>query len=335
MTKLNTASVLAFERNLDVSDAFFWQSNSQDEMQAVTPVSIVEKSVRGTISNRLSKKDASDANKDHAKLDAKVESANLQKVDSAALDAERDTLIARWSCKVLPFNGKPNVCNDQEYQQALESVVQGYIEEHGVAELAKRYALNIVNGRWLWRNRVGAEGISITIECGDATYSFDDAKQYALNSFDSNDDKLQKLSNLIEQGLLGKAFVILYVEAKAVVGFGQEVFPSQELILDTGKTKSKVLYQVNGKAGMHSQKVANAIRTIDTWYKDAEFPIAIEPYGAVTTMGKAFRQPKQKQDFYTLFDNWVLKGEKPDVEQQHYVMAVLIRGGVFGASGKE
>lgn len=335
MTKLTTASVLAFERNLDISDAFFWQANSQRENTQSNPVQIVEKSVRGTISNRLNKKDASDANKDHAKLDAKVENANLQKVDAASLDVENDTLVARWSCKVLPFDGKPNVCNDQDYQQALEAVVQGYLEEHGVTELAKRYAINIANARWLWRNRVGAERIQVSVQCGDETLVFDDAKQLSLHSFDANDEKLKKLSAFIEQGLLGEAFIILYVEAKAVVGFGQEVFPSQELILDTGKTKSKVLYQVNGKAGMHSQKVGNAIRTIDTWYNDAEFPIAIEPYGAVTTMGKAFRQPKQKQDFYSLFDNWVLKGDKPEVAQQHYVMAVLIRGGVFGASGKE
>ena len=51
---------------------------------------------------------------------------------------------------------------------------------------------------------------------------------------------------------------------------------------------------------MHSQKIGNAIRTIDTWYPDAEFPIAIEPYGAVTTMGRAFRQPKQKTRFLHL-----------------------------------
>lgn len=58
--------------------------------------------------------------------------------------------------------------------------------------------------------------------------------------------------------------------------------------------------------------------------------IAVEPYGSVTSRGVACRQPKEKLDFYTLLDNWVTKGMKPDVEQQHYVMAVLIRGGVFG-----
>ena len=61
--------------------------------------------------------------------------------------------------------------------------------------------------------------------------------------------------------------------------------------------------------------------------------IAVEPYGSVTTQGKAYRQPKQKLDFYTLLDNWLLKDQVPPVEQQHFVMAVLIRGGVFGDAG--
>lgn len=331
MTKLTTASVLAFERNLDISDAFFWQTDSKKENASVTDVKIVEKSVRGTISNRLKSAIANDV----AKLDAETEKANLQKVDAAALDVENDTLIARWSCKVLPFTGQPSVCNDQDYQQALVQVVKDYLEEHGVKELAKRYAINIANARWLWRNRVGAETIQVNVQCGDKTISFDDAKTYSLNNFDQEDKNIQTLATWVEKGLLGEEFIILYIEAKAVVGYGQEVFPSQELILDTAKTKSKVLYQVNNRAGMHSQKVGNAIRTIDNWYDEAEFPVAAEPYGAVTTMGKAFRQPKQKKDFYSLFDNWILKGEKPAAEQQHYVMAILIRGGVFGASGKE
>jgi CRISPR-associated protein Csy3 len=56
----------------------------------------------------------------------------------------------------------------------------------------------------------------------------------------------------------------------------------------------------------------------------------VEPYGSVTSRGRAYRQPKQKNDFYSLLDSWVLKDAAPRVEQQHYVMATLIRGGVFG-----
>lgn len=64
-------------------------------------------------------------------------------------------------------------------------------------------------------------------------------------------------------------------------------------------------------------------------------PIAIEPYGAVTNLGKAYRTPKDKADFYTLFDRFALGESLADKAQEHYVMAVLVRGGVFGQSGKD
>lgn len=345
-TELKTASVLAFERVLDISDGFFWQENSTDKNPLRTIVTVQEKSVRGTISNRLKNAIANDP----AKLDAEIEKANLQKVDSASLDEHNDTLVAKFTCKVLPFTGKPSVCNDQDYAKALANVVADYQENQGLGELAKRYAVNMVNARWLWRNRVGAEKIQIKVVLNNDENSaliFDDAKAFSLHSFEVQNADLDKLASWIEQGLTGKTFVILSVEARAVVGYGQEVYPSQELILDTGSKKSKVLYRVGdvskNHAGLHSQKISNAIRTIDDWYdvKDdvladgKKTVIAAEPYGAVTTLGMAFRQPKDKQDFYSLFDKWVLKGEKPSVNQQHYVMAVLIRGGVFGESGKE
>ena len=336
-TELKTASVLAFERVLDISDASFWQKDSQNADSQASIVTVQEKSVRGTISNRLKNAVANDP----AKLDAETQKANLQRVDSSSLDESNDTLIAKFTCKVLQFTGKPNVCNDQDYQQALLAVVADYQQSQGVSELAKRYATNIVNARWLWRNRVGAEKITVTVRFNQQTLTFN-AKDFTLNEFNADDKNLAQLAQWIEQGLTGQAFVILSIEAQAHVGYGQEVYPSQELILDTGSKKSKVLYRVGditkNHAGMHSQKVSNAIRTIDTWYpeyEDNHFPIAIEPYGAVTTLGKAFRQPKQGKDFYNLFDKWVLKGEKPEVSQQHYVMGVLIRGGVFGESGKE
>lgn len=128
---------------------------------------------------------------------------------------------------------------------------------------------------------------------------------------------------------------MIEVEAFVKVGKGQEIYPSEELILDKGKgKKSKVLYQVNGVAAMHSQKLGNAIRTIDTWYptRDGQKnkPIAVEPYGAVTNLGIAYRSPKEKKDFYTLFDAWSAGDTLESADDQNYVMAVLVRGGVFG-----
>ncbi|WIM83090.1 type I-F CRISPR-associated protein Csy3 [Gallibacterium anatis] len=333
MSTITTATVLAFERRLDISDAVFSQKSSSTGQSA--PVRITEKAVRGTISNRLKNAIANDP----VKLDAEIQKANLQTVDIAALDHDKDTLIVSWSCKVLPFTGQPNVCNNPEYQKVLEETVQNYLNNTGLSELAYRYAYNIINARWLWRNRMNAEkiNIKITFNNSDEMLEFKDVKPFSLNNFDYKDEKLTKLATYIEKGFKGEQFVLINIEAEVLMGTGQEVYPSQELILDNSSArKSKILYQINDIAGIHSQKIGNAIRTIDTWYEpNAAFPISVEPYGAVTTLGRAFRQPKQKLDFYTLFDDWILRGQAPTPEQQYFVIAVLIRGGIFGASGKE
>lgn len=335
--KLTTASVLAFERKLDPSDAVFHAGRWDDRAQshAWQPVTVREKSVRGTISNRLKAKD-----QDPAKLDAAIENPNLQTVDVAALPAEADTLKVQFTLRVLGGAGTPSACNSAAYQAKLLATVQGYVQQHGFGELARRYAANLANGRFLWRNRAGAEQVEVTVEQmqnGQAahTWCFDALalNTRAVGAINTEAKGLDELGQAMAAGLAGSQHVLLRVTAFVRQGAGQEVFPSQELILDKGSAgKSKTLYHVDGVAAIHSQKIGNAIRTIDTWYEGAEElgPIAVEPYGSVTTQGKAYRQPKQKLDFYTLLDNWLLKDQVPPVEQQHFVMAVLIRGGVFG-----
>ena len=335
--KLTTASVLAFERKLDPSDAVFHAGRWDDRAQshAWQPVTVRAKSVRGTISNRLKAKD-----QDPAKLDAAIENPNLQTVDVAALPAEADTLKVQFTLRVLGGAGTPSACNSAAYQAKLLATVQGYVQQHGFGELARRYAANLANGRFLWRNRAGAEQVEVTVEQmqnGQAahTWSFDALalNTRAVGAINTEAKGLDVLGQAMAAGLTGSQHVLLRITAFVRQGAGQEVFPSQELILDKDSAgKSKTLYHVDGVAAIHSQKIGNAIRTIDTWYEGAEElgPIAVEPYGSVTTQGKAYRQPKQKLDFYTLLDNWLLKDQVPPVEQQHFVMAVLIRGGVFG-----
>ena len=335
--KLTTASVLAFERKLDPSDAVFHAGRWDDRAQshAWQPVTVRAKSVRGTISNRLKAKD-----QDPAKLDAAIENPNLQTVDVAALSAEADTLKVQFTLRVLGGAGTPSACNSAAYQAKLLATVQGYVQQHGFGELARRYAANLANGRFLWRNRAGAEQVEVTVEQmqnGQAahTWCFDALalNTRAVGAINTEAKGLDELGQVMAAGLAGSQHVLLRITAFVRQGAGQEVFPSQELILDKDSAgKSKTLYHVDGVAAIHSQKIGNAIRTIDTWYEGAEElgPIAVEPYGSVTTQGKAYRQPKQKLDFYTLLDNWLLKDQAPPVEQQHFVMAVLIRGGVFG-----
>ncbi|RMX06659.1 type I-F CRISPR-associated protein Csy3 [Corticibacter populi] len=336
---LKTASVLAFERKLDPSDALLHSGNWDAIGQSAPwlPVALRPKSVRGTISNRLKTKD-----QDPAKLDAAIENPNLQTVDVATLPADADTLKVSFTLRVLPGTGTPSACNNADYQAKLKATVDGYVQANGFGELAKRYAHNLANGRFLWRNRQGAEQVRIDIakiEQGKAAQSWRfDALALGLRNFEAGSAAADRdaLAALIAKGLAGDEHVLLQITAYVRAGAGQEVFPSQELILERGRgDKSKTLYHVNDVAAIHSQKLGNAIRTVDDWYEGAGElgPIAVEPYGSVTTQGKAYRQPKQKQDFYNLLDDWILKDKVPALEQQHFVVAVLIRGGVFGDAG--
>lgn len=337
---LKTASVLAFERKLDPSDGLMfsssWEERSDSEKHI--PIAIREKSVRGTISNRLKAKE-----QDPAKLDAQIENPNLQTVDVAALPSKHDTLVVRFTLRILGGTGTPSACNNAAYQDRLKEVVDQYQKEHGFDELAQRYATNLANGRFLWRNRVGAEQAEVTINRitkGERTEKWHfDAYELPMRDFSSehaHSSDVKALADHIRAALSGEQNLLLEVVAAVRLGAGQEIFPSQELVLDRGnRDKSKTLYQVDQVAGIHSQKLGNALRTIDTWYPKDDGrdvgPIAVEPYGSVTTQGTAFRQPKQKVDFYSLLDKWVLKDETPkQTGDQHFVMATLVRGGVFG-----
>ena len=331
------ATVLSFEKKIVLSDALMYGTTWDDRQGRATALSLREKSVRGTISNRLK---AAVAN-DPAKLNAEVEKPNLQTVDAASLLMDQDTLKVTFTMKILPGAAIPAACNVADHKASILNMGQRYAEQYGFGELAKRYALNLANARFLWRNRVGAEDLEVQVKADDKQwlfYSYD----YSLQNFDNSDATVETLAEQIESALSGKIpYLLLEITAFAKIGKGQEVYPSEELILDKWKgKKSKVLYEVNGTAAMHSQKLGNAIRTIDTWYnayetKDGVGPISVEPYGTVTNLGKAFRNPKEKCDFYTLFDKYSLGADFDSPEAAHYVMAMLIRGGVFGASGKE
>ncbi len=337
---LTVPGVLSFERKLSPSDARMFSSRWDGGDPTPRPLKLSEKSVRGTISNRL-KTAAAD---DPAKIDAEMRKPNLQRVDTCNLPEEHDTLVVRLTVKVQSQLGQPTACNSSEFRESLAAQVAGYLERTGARDLGVRYATNLANGRWLWRNRVGAEFIEVTIQqladpspAGPWTF---DAASLGLTDFEHEDAGILQMGDLIAKTLTGdRDFLLLDVTARVKLGASQEVYPSQEIMQDapSGKgAKSKFLYAVDGVAAMHSQKIGNAIRTIDTWYTDEvdARPIAVESYGSVTTEGRAYRDGKAADHFYKLFDRWSTGGPI-DPPQEHYVVAMLVRGGVFGKSEKE
>lgn len=326
-TALTLPSVLAFSRKLEVSDALMasglWSDIAQSD--AWQPIALHEKRNRATKSQYGAK-------------DEEKSEPNLSWGDDATLPHDADTLRVKFTLKILGRLEEPTACNTPQFEEKVIEIVKAYRAEHQFKELATRYANNIVNGRFLWRNRVGAESVSIKVKHGEQNWFFN-GYDYKLDEFTSPDDTkhpFTQLVTVIQNGLTGDKFEYLEITAFSKLGFGQHVFPSQEMVLGIPKgEKSKILFKLNDCAAMHSEKIGNALRTIDTWYAEdnSAKAIAIEPYGSVTSRGEAHRITNNgsKNDFYTLFLKWLKDGEIP-AEQQHYVIATLIRGGVFGGN---
>lgn len=142
------ASVLAFEKKLIPSDGYFY-GTSWENRNEQTPLKLIPKSVRGTISNRLKPAVAGDP----MKLNAEVEKANLQTVDACALGEHQDTLKVGFTLKVLGGVENPSACNNETFLKSYNDVAKNYIATYGFTELAKRYALNIANARFMAQPR--------------------------------------------------------------------------------------------------------------------------------------------------------------------------------------
>ena len=323
-------SVLAFSATIAPSYGSMygtvWEKRQNKEY--ATPLKLQEKTVRGVIGNRDPK-------------DKDICNANPKTIDSCSLNVGQDTLIVKYTVKFTPNFLKPECCSDLDFLSQLMNIVDSFRKNDGCKELARRYATNILNGRTLWRNSIADE---IEVEIGtNISKEKIVANAYDLNirDFNKNSPALDTLTKILSDFFNGKEenkYLMLDVNIYAKIGYSQTVYPSQEFVNDKNKgkevgKKGKFLYSVNEIAALHSQKIGNAIRKIDTWYPECESldigPISVEAYGSVTTISKAFRDPKSKKDFFTLFDKFAL-GEKLEPEDELYVMAMLIRGGVFG-----
>ncbi|MCB1936181.1 MAG: type I-F CRISPR-associated protein Csy3 [Nitrosomonas sp.] len=341
--KIPLPSMLSFERKLECSDGLMFSGNwdekeQKDKWQSIPVVPRQNRSTQSAYGiNDVDKTKPNPVSSDS---------------DDANLPMDNDTLKVSFTLRLVGNLGKPFACNKPDFAEAIEDKVTTFKNSKGIEELAFRYAYNIANGRFLWRNRVGAEQIEIYVSQGEESMEFN-AYDFSLKDFEKNKDNpsLQKLADLFKTGLLGgdDTFVLVEVDAYVKLGKGQHVYPSQEM--NMGEKKKK-LFQLNKCAALHNVKIGNAIRTVDSWYGDTMLiksegkdktalveiesenknPIAIEPYGSVTQHGRAYRPAKI--DLYTLMMDWVNQQDGIHEDQQKFVVANLIRGGVFGGDAE-
>jgi CRISPR-associated protein Csy3 len=335
MTTLTMPSVLAFDRKLEPSDALMYSGKWENiaTEKSWQTIELFERHNRAVKSNFKQ-----EILENEAELQKQIAEANLAWGDDAALSHEHDTLKLSFTLRVVSGINRPSVCNKVDFEKAYSERIEDYVQSN-IEQLANRYAYNIANGRFLWRNRVGAQEIKIIVKhSGLSEPLIFDAYEYPLKNTTSDNQMLAVLTELIQSGFVSGKAVLLTIEAYAKLGEGQRVWPSQEMILKSPPgEKSRHLFslKVNDKnvAAMHCEKIGNALRTIDDWYpsfKETQSPIAIEAYGSVTQRGVAYRSTKN--DFKSLLLKWLNTDDNGSIEEndKHFVVAMLIRGGVFG-----
>jgi len=354
--------VSAFKRTSVISDASMF--NLVDGVKA-DPVLVIRHGIMGT--KNVLKSDEAGENSHTVNSD---EVRNLQVTDSAKLSPSANGMHIEFTLSLLDLSHslhsvaagkKDDASLISEYRDSVYGFVARAKESSGLAEVANRTARNILNGRWLWRNRLIAKAINIAVECDQQSLAQADALSLPLDHFDDYSDQELALGKELTSQMKGeklstlKVMATVYTRAQGVV----EVYPSQNYLekkkaenkkTENKKTESGVsrsLYvhhapdlmrnmhspSITGYAAIRDQKVGNALRTIDTWYpSDSKQPkpIPVEPMGANLEEQRFFRQ-KKSSSFELLKSLNELDPNSPD---GMFVIACLIRGGVYSVGDK-
>lgn len=343
--------MLAFARSLQVTEGLFYATRKADSAVAA-PIEILEKGVRGQSSEDKAKNPGL---------------SNPQSVEYAIVPQGHDGVRLTFAIRFMPFSRAPHACNNTDVGSAYERLATAYREAGGYKVLAGLFLWNIANARFAWRNRFQSDAMSVSITTSGGTrLKFDPFKlsltepasavELSAALIGGNTTDIEKVIDGIAFGLANEDHEAYTVNVSwdAEMEAGQEVFPSQEYVREekANANLSRVFAKLPTKwggrslmqASMHSQKIGAALRCIDIWHGDEDEtkPIPVNPYGGVQETGAVLRPPKTRS-FYdlrkngkTLIDGVESATTASEISgDAHFVMANLIRGGVFGSSSKK
>lgn len=345
--------VLSFQRGIVVTDGLFF---NELEDGSLSPLHVTRHGIRGT--QNINKKGST---KDGATVASakRQEVSNIQITDSAKLQPGAVGLVVRFGLRFINLDdalfacapGKEDSAEDIKLLRTSLSEFLGKAKDSdGLLDVARRYARNIANGRFLWRNRVIAEAVSISVRDGLTDIASSDGLSVPLHEFGSYSEGEERIASVIAAGLKGERRTNLSITAR--VNFGVrgpvEVFPSQNYLEDKEKGFARPLYCVGeppqrqdlngiqelGQAALRDQKISNALRTFDTWYprfSERRIAIPVEPNGANLDAQEFFRDSKEASGF-----NLMLKMHSldPNSDDGKFLLSCIIRGGVFSGSDK-
>lgn len=334
---------LNYIRSLSAGKAFFYYL---DENEKTKPLAIDQTRLRAPKggyaemygSNNLTIKNVDS----HA-----LAFSNPQFIEECYVPFDTNQIYCTFSLRIHANSLTPEICSDPETRQTLQTLSRVYRELKGYQELAIRIAKNILMGTWLWRNR-HCRSIAIEVNTSDnQKINVENAFRLSWNARWDKPSKtaLELLSQFIANALVSNnACHYMDVKARLDVGWGDEVFPSQEFLDEkqSGMPSKRLARGIfaNGQetAAFHSQKIGAALQRIDDWYDgDADIPLRINEYGADRDYLIARRHPFFKNDFYFLLskaEHWIEQMQKNNEipNEVHFLISVLMKGGLFNCS---
>lgn len=335
-------SVLAFSRSHFITDGAFY-SLTKDGIEK--PIIVEQQGIRGT--QNVSEKNGNE--------EAKTDITNLQRIDIAKADIDTEAVIIRFSLGFLDISKSLHSCNGKDmndvmaFRKSLKDFLFRAKNSGAIEHLSKRYARNILNGRWLWRNKDIAKQIFISVKYNNNDLFIDkyDIVGSSLTDFNDFNAEEEKLATIFAKQLKGEDISAVEVTAtlipKAPGSF--EVYPSQNFqeISKDKNAQKKFLFKINNQnqAGLRDQKIFNAIKTIDDWYKhdfkDDIGPIPVEAFGSNINWNLFLRSDKKEKnngfDLLKVLNDFNTNNKMLE-ENALFVLSLIERGGVFGESDK-
>lgn len=337
-------SILSFQRGIILSDAVMY---NVIDGNAASQVSVVRHGLLGT-------QNVAGKGGDNKPI------KNPQRTESAKTDVRASGMEVRFSMSTARLDDLLFACNDNNFRASIESFIDRFRASEELREVCRRYSRNLLNARWLWRNRMLGKSIAVTVtDLGGRETITVDALSIPLGFDRDYSEQEQKLAEWLTFSLTTDP---RRFDVSARIDFGMtgsiEVFPSQNFIAEKPDGFARSLYKVNrmsrqellrimrndnpdtfaadildmGIAAIRDQKIGNAIRTIDTWYDGADdkTPIPVEPLGA--NLERNMKMRKSRNDLFTYLcslDNL----QSSIVGFNHeaaFVLACMIRGFLAG-----
>lgn len=347
-------SVLSFQRGTIISDGLLSSIINKDGREFLEPIRVIRHGIRGTNS--------------HPKDGKNGGLSNIQRTESAKTSTRAEGLAVKFSLRTINANSLLFGCSDIGFRNATNGFVEEYFHRNSLElnEICCRYARNILNGRWLWRNRILGE-VSVVSTGGNKKFTSAGSR---FNDFDAYTEDEKGLASVIIGGFLaqnGSGEHVIEVEGRVIFGFtGEvEVFPSQNMVSNKPDGFARSLYKVDmisrkdlmailggankdkedagefmadaidmGHAAIRDQKIGNAIRTIDNWYPsfaETNLIIPVEPNGASLELNKVLRDKSHESGtFLAKIDEY--KQNSDFNQDAAFLIATMIRGGVFSNS---